>query len=116
MKTRKPNTLGNGTSEVVFRRQFGAKGDTYVTIHDRVCPDAKARFAMGLISRHAGITAQSDGEDSSGRARARKETPVEAVTYACQLADAAFAEFKDRGWLIDVPAWEETVDRAREEN
>ena len=65
--------------------------------------DQKAEFAKRLICQNALITAQDGGEDSAGRAKLRRETPAEVVSYACEVADIAFEVFKDRGWLMVAP-------------
>lgn len=74
-------------------------------------PLAEARLAMELIARWGLVAAAPDGEDSSGRSKARLQTPEELVTGACETAERAFIAFRTRGWMLDVPSLSE----AREE-
>lgn len=92
-----------------------ASGYSY-KLYKRHIPDDRAAFAMELMSRHAGITAQQDGEDTAGRAKMRREQPAELARFCCEVAEAAFAEFEERGWLLHLPSYEELKSAARPEN
>src|SRR5271157_5353964 len=84
--------------------------------HNRRAPTDVASFAMELLRVHAGITARDNGQDDAGRAKIRRDSPAEAVAYACETAALAFDEFKQRGWLIPVPSWEELEEKAKPQN
>lgn len=60
------------------------------------------------------ITGIEDGEDSAGRAKLRSATVKEVVDRATEAAATAFEEFERRGWIIDVPPYEE-IERLAEE-
>lgn len=85
-----------------------------ITPHERVAPDFRARFAMECIGRWAMIAGEPDGEDSSGRAKNRRATPSEITEHACAVAEAAFAAFKERGWLAEVPAYAELIEKVKD--
>lgn len=74
-----------------------------VLLHQLEAPEWEARLASILIERWGIVAGMPDGEDSRGRARVRKATPVELVTEACETAALAVAEFRKRGWVVNVP-------------
>jgi hypothetical protein len=76
--------------------------------HRRLFPDPRAEFAMQIIERFALVAARPDTlEDSAGRQQIRMQTPPEIVTFACEVADLSFAQFRQRGWLLHVPGYAE---------
>lgn len=75
-----------------------------VKIHDREWPTFHARLATSLIERWGLVMAVPDGEDSTGRQRGALMPVVDVVARACDTADQAIAEFRSRGWLIDLPS------------
>jgi len=80
---------------------FGRK--QVITLYKTVAGDDRAAFAAALLERWGMVCAQPDGEDSAGRQRLRLMTPAELVERACQVTEAAFAEFRKRDWLLDLP-------------
>ena len=93
-------------------RMFGQPLDGM--FHRKFFPDDRLEFAKDIISRHALISAEPDGEDSAGRAKLKRIEPSEIVEFACQVADLAYAEFRNRGWLQAMPSMQEREDIARE--
>jgi hypothetical protein len=77
-----------------------------VVAHAAFQPDPRAGFAMQIIERFALIAATPDGEDSAGRQAMRLREPAEIASFASRVADAAFKEFQERGWLLAMPAYE----------
>jgi hypothetical protein len=73
-----------------------------VHLHHSHQPDAKAAFAMHLMEK-ALIAAADNGEDSAGRAKLRAMTAKEVAVKACDIAEAAFEEFHERGWMVLIP-------------
>jgi hypothetical protein len=72
-------------------------------------PDQRLEFAKEIISRFALIAGDDNGEDSAGRAKARRQTPGEIVSFACDTAEKAFEEFEKRGWLMPLPDYQELI-------
>lgn len=78
----------------------------YQLQHNRI-PGVRAQYAME-IAKHIGIAlATPDGEDSSGRQKLRQLTPGEVAHRACEISEAIFSHFDDRGWILDLPKGEE---------
>ena len=76
--------------------------DGYQLQHNRI-PGVRAQYAME-IAKHIGIAlATPDGEDSSGRQKFRPLTPDEVAHRACEISEAIFSRFDDRGWILDLP-------------
>lgn len=81
----------------------GYRGETEIHVCDRVALHPQARLAADLM-RHLSIAAgQEDGEDSAGRQKIRLMPPGDVAKRAVEIAAAAYAEFDDRGWLLEVP-------------
>ncbi len=66
-------------------------------------PDRAASFAMELLEKWGLVAAMPDGEDSSGRAKMRLPTTQELVTRSFDIAEAAMAEARTRGMMVDLP-------------
>ena len=78
-------------------------GNTEVLLVETRVPIQVANFAKE-ISKHLAIAAaHPDGEDSAGRQRMRLLTPVEAAARSCDIAEAVYREFDQRGWMLDIP-------------
>ena len=81
--------------------------------HELAHPNAEARFAMELMARLAIHQIATDGEDSAGRQKTRILEPIEAAVRGCNIAEAAFAEFRRREWLAPVPTLAELEDQIK---
>lgn len=78
-----------------------------VTLHNIVVPDARAQLA-GELARHLALVAgQADGEDSAGRQKIRLLSPDEVATRALEIAEALWAGFEKREWMISMPSPDE---------
>ena len=71
-------------------------------------PDQRAAFAQEMMRTWGMVAARpavnGEGRDDKGLALL---PPAEVVSRACEVAELAFAEFQQRGWLLDVPLFEE---------
>lgn len=79
-------------------------------IHETVHLNQEARLAMSLIERWGMVAAKPDGEDGAGRQKLTCLSPEEVVSKACSTVSAAMAEFRQLGWILDLP----TLDQAEE--
>jgi hypothetical protein len=87
-----------------LRRRETRYGGTHHEIMQLELPNAQSQFAMELM-RHLAICAGApDGEDSSGRQKGRLMTPAEVVARAVEIADTAWLQFKEKNWILRVPA------------
>lgn len=110
-----PAVAGNKYWDVqVLRTEYGQPRKPIETlVHERQVLDSRARFALACIEKWGMVCAMPDGEDSSGRQKARPATVAEITDRACNCADAAFEEFQKRGWFIEVPSYQELIDAAK---
>ncbi len=81
----------------------GYRGETEVRLHSQFGMNMRADFVGQLLKHLALVTGEADGEDSAGRQKLRLMTPIEVAKRACDIADAAWQEFNDRGWLVEMP-------------
>lgn len=84
-------------------------------LHRREVPNQEGEFAMRLIAELGKAAFDYAGEDSAGRAKGRRMTPHELVKYCCDVSQETFDEFTSRGWMIDLPSYEEIREKDREE-
>jgi hypothetical protein len=89
-------------SKEVARVEVGYHQES-VQVYTTEAPNAEARFAMVLIQEWGMVMAKPDGEDSSGRAKLARMSKEEVISHAFEVADAAFAEARKRGWMIELP-------------
>lgn len=61
-----------------------------------------AQLAVNLMQHFAIVAGEPDGVDNVGRQKMRLLTPEEVVSRACEIADAAYTQFKERGWVYEV--------------
>ena len=76
--------------------------DGHIAISAIETPDQTARMAFALIERWGAVAAEADGEDSTGRAKLKLQSPADLVKRAFDIAEAAIAEAKKRGLTINV--------------
>lgn len=76
--------------------------DGNVAISPVDAPDHTARLAFALIERWGAVAAESDGEDSAGRAKLKLQAPDDLVRRAFDIAQSAVAEAKKRGLMINM--------------
>ena len=82
-------------------------------VHELERPTAEARFAMELMTRQSIHQIATDGEDTAGRQKVSILGPVGTARRACDIADAAFVEFRAREWLDPVPTLAELADQIK---
>lgn len=66
-------------------------------LHFNFSLEARAAFAWDLIKTHPNIAGVEDGNDPTGRAKLRLQSPKELVTRSFEIADLFFAEVTNRG-------------------
>ncbi len=90
-------------------------GSLKVQLYNVEVPNEVANLAFAFLEKWGPVCAEMDGEDSAGRAKLRPLSPAETVTRAFDIAQAAYAEARKRGTLLDVPDLEEVNKAAEEE-
>jgi len=79
------------------------KGGTDIVICQTEIEYPQARLASELMRHLAIVAAVPDGVDEAGRQKLRLMTEPEVVERATKIADLAWAEYRKRNWLLDVP-------------
>jgi len=96
-----------------FTQAVGVKaryGDERYVLHHLKQLDSRASLACQFAERWAMVAAMEDGEDSAGRQKVRRMTPGELADHACECVSALMEQFQVRGWLLEVPNFEQVVD------
>jgi len=75
-----------------------------VSVENRFMPIFEARLATNLIEKWGMVAAMPDGEDSSGRQKARMMDPSEIVHRACETARLAADAFYAADWMVEIPS------------
>lgn len=70
-------------------------------------PSARADFAMKLLTEMVKVPFDADGEDSTGRQRAKRLVPSEIVELAFGVADAAFDKMEAEDRFLPIPSPED---------
>jgi len=105
-----PIVEGDRTEVLVIRRDTYNGGPPATLLeHTTEQLTPKARLALEWAARWAMVAAEPDGEDSAGRQKARRLTPAEISTHACDTVAAIWEEFRARGWILDTPPYSELV-------
>jgi len=78
-----------------------------LVVHDTEVPEQTAKLAFDLVARWGAVAGAPDGEDSSGRAKLRLQTPQELVERAFECAERAMAYARSHGHLVNIPGVEE---------
>ena len=78
-----------------------------VLFHFRTRLTMRGEIATKLVEHFAIVAAQEDGEDTAGRRAIRLQTPEEVVTRACDIAGNLVDEFEKRGWVVEIPAYDD---------
>lgn len=74
-----------------------------IIIHRNVVPTNQAETALELARHLSIVAADVDGEDTAGRQKLRLLTPAQVASRAAQIAEALWAEFEQRDWLLALP-------------
>ena len=80
------------------------KGRTQLLIFKTKMPTEEGQLAVDLLRHLAIVAGDVDGEDSSGRSKLRLLEPKEVAARAVAIAEAAWAAFEDKGWVLPLPA------------
>ena len=80
-----------------------------ITAWDDKALTLEGRLAMDLAARWAMIACEPDGEDSSGRQKARRMTTEEVVKFAVETAQKSMAVFEEKGWVKHFPQYEKLL-------
>ena len=99
--------MAKETVHAVRRNSYGETKLPSLVVHRGELPTDEASFAMAILERWAMVQGQTDGEDSAGRARLKLMPVDEAVQRACDISESAYAAFRVRGWMLDVPSLNE---------
>jgi len=93
-------------TDVVFTYKMPGGGTSgpipYAELFETELLIKPARLAVALIERWGLVAGQPSGVDHAGRAKSRLMSPESVVDRACTTADLAFAEFRRRGWTVDI--------------
>ena len=73
-------------------------------VHHPFLLNLRADLAFKLIQGHAMCIGEQDSKDTINLLSA-----AAAVRRACDIADLAYAEFENRGWLLPVPGFDEIM-------
>lgn len=103
---RNPNRSPLNTDTYTIRSRY-ANLRAEVMIGKTEAESLPARLAAVLIEKWGMVAALPDGEDSAGRSRLRLQTPKEVVDRACEVSELAITEFRERGWMLNIPNLEE---------
>lgn len=114
MKREKFKVIGGNDIVDVIAGRIDRYGPPTAIAHKRLMVDERAHFAMACIEKWALIAGEPDGEDSAGRTKTRRMTPVELVDHACSVTARAFAEFAQRGWSYTTPSYQQLADTVLE--
>ena len=79
------------------------KGATEIIVCNSIALFPQAKFAQDLMHNLAIAAAVPDGEDSSGKQKFRQMIEAEVVARASKISEIAFADFRTRGWILDLP-------------
>ena len=75
-----------------------------VVVYSTLALNLKAKLAMAMVERWGGVAGKPDGVDGAGRQQSRLQTPDELVARACETAELCIETFRDRNWLLTLPA------------
>lgn len=78
-----------------------------VILHDTEMPNFEGRLAINLVERWGMVAGATDEEDSQGRAKITLQPPEKVVERACATAQLLLAELRTRGWMTNVPGYDE---------
>lgn len=76
---------------------------TRLLAHDNEALEQTAKLAFDLIGRWGTVAAAPDGEDSSGRAKLRLQTPQELVNRAFECAELAMTYARSHNHVAKTP-------------
>lgn len=95
--------------EIVTAKSRYEMESKYPTIgsHDTEHLTKPARMALAFVERWGMVSAQDNGEDSSGRAKLKLLSPEDVVDRACLISGLLLHKFHELDWILDVPSMDE---------
>lgn len=87
-----------------YIEQPSYRGSTEIKIYRTAVLQPQAELAVQLMEKFGMIAGTADGEDSTGRVKARLLTEQEVVDRACNCAQLAYDAFYAKGWILTIPA------------
>lgn len=96
--------------EVFKSPKFELEG---LVIHRRKHLTMRGEISLKLVEHFAIVAGQDDGEDSAGRRAFKLQSPDQIVSRACEIANTLMDEFEKRGWIVEIPAYEDIPTREK---
>lgn len=103
---RKKIAENDKSSAWAIRSQYG---DEAIIIHQNESLDQRAVLAANFTEKWALVAGEADGEDTAGRQKIRRLSPVELASHACETVEALYAEFAKRGWTLALPDYDKAL-------
>lgn len=101
-------THSNEVAEVLTGERYGKNYRGEVILHNRKIPDQRADFARGMIQAWGIVAGRpAIGMEPQDKREIALMSAKEVVDRACELAALAYEEFGHRGWMLDVPSWDD---------
>lgn len=98
----------NDAVEVLAGQRFKSNYVADIVIHGRHVADPRATFAQDMIRAWGMVAARPGaGFEPTDKRDVALMPAAEVVQRACDTADLAWKAFRERGWLLDVPSYEE---------
>jgi len=83
---------------------IGYRNRESLLVHHKWHADARAAFAMEMIRAWGLVAGRHAVAGEIGDDRGIVLMPVEdVVNRACLMAETAFSQFRDKGWILDLP-------------
>ena len=86
-----------------WRMKKSAWDDVKVEAHNDEVPDFCGNIACVLVERWGTVAAEPDGEDSTGRAKMKLQTPQDLVNRAITTAEILVEGLQQRGHMLRLP-------------
>lgn len=82
-----------------------------IMVHETEYLDQRARTAVSFVEKWGMALCEFDGEDSAGRQKMKVASCDSVVKRACEMTDLLFYEFRNRGWITDMPTYAEVDEK-----
>lgn len=99
----------NDVTDVLVGDRYGSKNSRQeVMLHHRKMPDQRAEFAKSMIIAWGIVAARpAVGMEPQDKRELTVMPPKEVVERACEMASLAYDEFVNRGWMLELPSFDE---------
>ena len=101
----------SGVREVIGYKH---EGRPYLTHHDRQVMDQRAIYVFSFLQSWGVAAALGDlmfdlhsDEDQAKAQKPARIPATELVMRACEIVDAAWCELQHRGWIMNLPPYED---------